>query len=640
VVVLLPINCDALRVDGGEGRPADFWFANAHFHGVIRHPQDSQTLPGLGGGTIIDWATWSGEDLVHEVVPLIDGDWMQVSDYELLEDRLVLRGERRSLPDRPAEPTGEAVEVQYVLQADSPWLEVQGANGYWVHPRGGQEVYEGRLVNPTEVLAHDGVLEQDLGGALRISARRLLLAPADQAWAELGGVAAEVAAPEASLLAFYQGDQLLGRREAPAELASITLPPGTTALRSEANGRAPSPLTPVAPEPLTLVLGGRGSLDLQIAWPPEHERRPLGVTWQAPDGRSGQGILLPEGGRLSLGEGRHRLELLTGPDVAPFATEVELQAGEDAVLGVGLSARFDPSPFIPVGLGWPADRDRTYRGSNTDTLIQAWSEGIRYLVVGALNEITGVSGSATGLPTLAVDNGTRFQDRELGYQLVSWSWSANSKHGAHGTPDTQGLPPAEVLAALDGGRGQNWVQADLGWLRVAGPAALWSTWPDFVRLADPGASGPTVAWADWFRALDAGRALVPTGDVTWIPVDDPKQVSDRVSLSALGQGAVSAGNGPLLWLNVDGATPGLAAPEEEPSRLEGRRVVLRWRGAESAYQVALMLDGEVIDAWSPAGPDETLDLRREDLNGRYLTLAAWGGGVWATTGPVWLGPTP
>ena len=47
------ITCTAMRVTSGEGRAADYWMANSLFRALIRHPQDSQTAVGVGGGTVV-----------------------------------------------------------------------------------------------------------------------------------------------------------------------------------------------------------------------------------------------------------------------------------------------------------------------------------------------------------------------------------------------------------------------------------------------------------------------------------------------------------------------------------------------------------------------------------------------------------
>jgi hypothetical protein len=127
-------SCDAMIPANGEGRSADTAIANAWFRAIIRHPMASLTRPGVGGGTVVDIAPWDAADPVQEIIPIVGGGALDVDGFELEDDGVRAEGTIVPLPDAPSE-AGRG-EFRWVIEADQPILQVEGADGLWIHPRG------------------------------------------------------------------------------------------------------------------------------------------------------------------------------------------------------------------------------------------------------------------------------------------------------------------------------------------------------------------------------------------------------------------------------------------------------------------------------------------------------------------------
>src|SRR5690606_34212908 len=122
----------------------------------------------------------------HEVAPLVDGGWLVLDDVEIGDDHVTLRGVLRARPDRPVDSEGTRHEVTWSIRPDEPWLHLDGADGLWIHPAAEPRLVGGWAVHDRVVYGHDGRVEADLGGALRVSgASGLLVAPPAEAWAEV-----------------------------------------------------------------------------------------------------------------------------------------------------------------------------------------------------------------------------------------------------------------------------------------------------------------------------------------------------------------------------------------------------------------------------------------------------------------------
>lgn len=630
-VVASALWCNDMRVPGGEGRVADFYLANSVFSAVIRHPVDALTLAGVGGGTVVDAAPWGHRDRLHEVAPLVDGGWLLVDDWQVEPDGFRIGGTVVSLPDRPADRVGERREVRWRIRPDVPWLELEGADGLWLHPIGGVDVFGDRIVAGDVVYGHDGALDDDLGGAMRIDgATRLIVAPLADAWGWLADEPVEVGgqAPGADTILLWRGDEVVGRLPVDGEGGfAATVDASVDGLQARGGGRAPSPIVPAGAD-VQLELGDPGFVTLRPTW--TSRPRSLLVTWRADDGRGGRSVLGPDGGTLAIGAGAHDLTISAGPASQPRDIRVEIAPEQTVEVGIPVLPRFDPGPRVLVGVGWAADRARTWRGSDLGAALLASGLGYDYVVFTAEDEVAGVDDRSGSFPRLIARNGTELLHRGGDFGILSWSFAANDRRNAHGAPDISGRGPVEALALAEGGPGRGRLTAvDLGWLDLVTAPHLADPVPDFVHLSHPGVDGE--AWTSWFRWLDSGALLSPLGPYTWARVDDPGVLGAADVERALIPGAVSVGTGALLRFSVEGVGPGgLVGPTEEPPL-----VAIRVDGDDSLDRVALIGEGgQVLLSWTT-----TPTPVRKRLPSRWVVAVAWSTttSAWAATGPVWTG---
>ncbi|MFT4621760.1 MAG: hypothetical protein ACI8PZ_000412 [Myxococcota bacterium] len=626
------IVCSDMRMPSGVGGLTDYLMANALFRAVIRNPQDSLTVPGVGGGTVIDAAPWPDPDRLHEAIPLVGGGWLDVDAMETGPDRVTLTGTIRSLRDRVAARAGDAAVVSWVIAPDDPWLYLEGADGLWIHPTGEFDLLDGQLVHDGIVYGHDGVVEVDLGGAIRVTGTRGLLpaAPAD-AYSELNPLEVSGTAVGASRVVFLSGDRSLGRVPVVDDRFETRAPAGTDAIVSEGGANARSQRRPPSVN-MDLPLGERGWIDLQPSWgdtPP----RPLGVAYRTDDGRSGRVLSAPDGGRLVIGAGGVDLEFFGGPDLAPVTARVVVPDGEVTSLGIELHQRFDPGDRVLAALGWPGDGSRTWRGTDVAAINDAWRAGLGFVITAPEDEIGTANGTILGLPTLLQIDGSR-SISDAGWSVVSWPWSPNAALAAHGAVDPAGLSAADLLAAARGGPNTNRrTVVDLPWFSEAPPPWDADPHPTYVRLSHPGADDPQSAWASWISWLDAGIAVPPVGDLTWVEVDDASAPADPDVLAGLAAGATVATTGPLLVLRWAGATHGEVVA---PGRLSDTDVRLTGVGLGALDELVVFgSDGAVYEG--PLSSDH-ISIRFE-LGGDpgWLMAAAWDteGSEWVATSPIW-----
>lgn len=624
-VRVAPVSCDGQRVPGGEGRGADVWMANAWLRVVLRHPQDAATLAGVGGGTVVDASTWDGEDVLHEVAPIVGGGGLAVEDWALEPDGLRLSGVVVSLPDRPADTPGAPRTVRWTLDPDGPWLRLEGADGLWIHARGDAEVLDGQVRVGAVVVGHDGVVAEDLGGALRVDgAGRLLVAPATEAWGLLAEEPVRLSgvAPGATELWLLRDGERVGWLPLTDGRFDARIGAAVTAVQAHASGRAPSPPTPPG-EGLSLALGGAGAVRVEPLGAP----RPFRVEWTADDGRSGEVELPADGGELALGAGGFDLRASAGPSRLPALARVEVASGTVVTWRARLEPAFDVGAYVQVALGAPSDVDRTFRGSDAAAVRRLAAEGFDHVVFTPADEVATVE-AEDARDLLTWRNGARLTDRAGAWNIWSWSWSANPKNNAHGVHDVAGLAPEDALAVAWGGPSRDrFTAVDTGFLRAVGMPWQLDPRPDLVRLDHPLVDPE--GWDRWFRWLDARAALLPIGPVTWVPVEDPSAVSAVDVERGLIRGRASAGTGPLLRLEVNGRGPGervVLAGASLPVRAE-------LRGGPLDRLAVLGAGGRLLgEAGGPVWEGAP------DLEQGWVVAVAWNedGGDWAVTGPVWL----
>jgi hypothetical protein len=619
--------------------------ANQWFRTVIRHPQTALTVPGLGGGTLIDAAPWGYRDRLHEAIPLVGGGWLDVEEFEAGEDRIRVAGWVAPLPDRPASAQGSWAEVTWVIDPDLPWLRLEGADGLYLHPALDFDLLDGQLWEAV-VYGQDGEMDADLGGAVRFSGSTGLLI--ERSGAALSYLASDLqvlsgTATGADTLALFREGEVIGRLHLTDDTFDLLVPADADGVRAEAPGRAPSATVPPGAG-LDLSPGPPGGFVIDVAWD-GHRPRPVQVAWSDREGRAGVVVLPPMGGALRLGAGKFDVTLSAGPSVAPRALVVEVGPEEAIRLGASMSARFDPGSRVLADLAWPGTRSRSWRGTDAQALRRAVGEGLGFVVVAPEDDAADATADPTDLARIRWRNGALLTSTR-GWAIASWPWAATPRRGGHGVAPVRDMSAADALAAAWGGAATSrFTVVDLAWLEEVGPPWTVAPHPDFVRLDHPGVAGPiSGSWDAWFDWLDAGAALVPVGPRAWVEVDDLDVMGAEDVEFGLVRGHVTATSGPLVTLTVDDVgpgevvfTPGVGRPVPN-TELRAHLTVAS--AATLVDRVALVSDGgEILGQWTPDNGQMDTDLRLRGTH-RWMIAVAWStnGAAWATTNPVWIQP--
>jgi hypothetical protein len=627
--------CRDQRFTDGDGRPEDYWLANSRLRAVVRHPQASLTLAGVGGGTIVDAAPWGRADAVLEVAPLVAGGWLSVDDLRVSADAITLAGVVTALPDRaPGPADGERREVTWRVGPDEPFLRLEGADGLWVHPSEALDLLDGWLFGARVALGTDGVLEEDLGGAVRYAGvtRVWITEPAEALAASPGPHQALSGFAEgAATVRLFRGDAWVGTLPVADDGAfGATIPTDIDGVQAHGAGRPPSPVR--APgEGLSLRLGAPATLDLAIGWEAARPR-PVRLRWSAADGRSGVDALDPLGESLALGAGVYTLELSAGPWVTPRTLRVELAPDSAARLGTRLVGAFDPDPYVYAALSWPAARSRTVRAIDQERLRDAVLRGLSFVVATAEDDVGAAVPYVSDAAWIRAETGARLTHPD-GWDLVAWPWRAASRRSASGVPSLARLAPLDSLALAWGGAGTDrTLTADLELLQTL-DAPSWSVFPrpELVGLPAPGFP-PFSRWRTWFDWLDAGRFLLPSGPRHWLDVEEPDRYGAVDLLRAVHRGRFATGTGAWLDLRVDEAGPGEVLPGPPPTDDTGlatrgpveHAVRLRVQGGAFAIRhLALVTTGGVLAAtWET--PDGALEVVETVPLDGWVVAVAWG----------------
>jgi len=629
-----------MTLSRGEGKVGDLWLANALFRAVLRHPASSQTLVGIGGGTVVDAAPWGVADRLHEVAPLVQGGGLRVTDYALFEDGIQLVGTVTALPDRPIAHEGAAAEVFWRIAPDAPYLTLEGADGLWMHGSGEHSLTDGWLWYDEVVYGHDGVSE-DLGGAIRVEdATRLVIGSAHQVMALRAGddgVAIDGRTDDASQLALYRGLTRVGRLPVEAgEDFQAVLPREIDGLRAEAPGHAPGPL--VSPGTgLSVSAGATGAVELRPGW--LGRPRPLKVAYEAADGRAGHRLLPSDGAVIDLGAGAYDLWVSAGPAWESQALHVEIPPDQTVYLGVELAPRFDPGHHVLALTDWPSDRSRTWRGSDYRAVWEAWASGSDWVALTPEDEIAAATGGALGFPPIPHRNGSMTLDRDGAWAIRTWEWKDTPSRSGHGAVDLVGLDANDALAAAIGGPARDHHSTvEIGWLQAATSPWAVDPIPEGVHLVPPGLAGPAAAWGPWFDWLDAGRALAPMGPAVWVEVTDPDVLGAEDVEQQLTAGRTIGTTGPLLLLQFAGNLPGDQVAESLVG-LQGFTEITLLGGRDLDHLALIGSGGQILAEWTPTG--DTFAVTSVVQPGRWVLAAAWDdlGTSFAVTAPVWIDPT-
>jgi hypothetical protein len=632
--------CDDEAIDGGEGRRADWVIENAYVRFVVRHPGAPLTLLGLAGGTVIDAAPVGGEDCLIELVPLVEGGWLDRAELAVEQDSdhaaIEIVGTPAPIPFLAStlEPGLGSATVRYVLGPDDKALTVEGVEGFWLLPMAGAERSGATLRSEGCMVAVDGEAE-DFGGGVRYHGGGLLAA----------------GEPEEVLAALWPGgEQVSGSTagEGVEILAGATpvgwlpvdddgafegiLPAGADGLRALADGYAAGPVVAVGQD-LELPLGGEGRVGVRVL---DRAGSSLSARATAVDAHGHRRVLAvePEGSWLPLGAGRWEIELDAGP---LYARERYLLAGlsGEVEIDVVLDGPGAPPGWALADLRVEASPSRVSRTTPERALGLAASGGVDFAVVVARDEVASAAIEQPWDARLATASGSWAVSDDQG-SVLAWPYSSNVRKPAHGAVAWSGLSAEDILRVAAGTQAQQRLLAvDAAWIQAAGPALAWDPVPDMLTLAD----------ADEIPLLlelyDAWVDLTPTGPLTWLWLEHAEQASTVEYERALIAGRSVATTGPLIALEVDGQAPGSLVSGRGPVVVDLRL----WAPRDTPLAgLALIVDGVEVERWDLTGQleSERLAARRHVLSERYVLAFAWGpegtpGSSWVVTAPVWTG---
>jgi hypothetical protein len=601
--------CSDLELTDGEARNGDLWLGNSLIRVVFKHPLTALTVPGLGGGTVVDAAPWGYRDRAHELIPIVDDGWLIVDTMEVDEDagRVTVSGVVGSLPDRAATAPGARRTVTWTLEPDSPWLGLEGADGLWIHPHGDFRLLDGQVVHDSLTYGHDGDAVEDLGGAVRISGvSRVLIAPTQEAsaWLYPDGVEVQgTTSVDAERVAlFADGVQIAQIGVDPEGVFAGRAPAAVDALRAEGPPFGPSATVPPGND-LVLPLASSGALELTLAFDGPRPR-PARLTWADGQGQSGELSVPAGGGTVTLPAGALDLVVDAGPLSKPWTGHVELPGGASVPLAIELAGA-DAGDRMLAAVTWPVSRSRTWRGTDEDAARAAMLAGADLIVATPEDEVATTLLYAEDAPHLVARNGSMLTDPE---------------------------------AAWGGDSATRFVAVDLPFLELAGAPWEVDPDPDMLRLPAPGALG-LAAWQTWYAWLDAQVDLVPVGPLTWVDVADPTLAGGVDVEAGLLRGRVCATTGPLVTLDVAGAAPGdLRLDDGTP--VVGVVQVIDPRGLLDRVGLLgpggeLLAEAELVDG----APPLSVELTGAE---RWVAAVAWStdGEQFAVTGPVWSSPAP
>ena len=649
--VLRPVGCEQELIAGGEGRTSDWLLATHAYRAILRHPQASLTLPGTSGGTIIDFAPWGYRDRLHEIVPLIDGGWLDVNDLEIHDNDLILRGHLAPLPGQPHLSSDAEHEVTWTVEPDSPWLQITGADSVWIHAATDVDLLGKQLATTGVQYSHDALTSVDLGGAIIADGASAVIAlspidPLDALYPT--GARIEGTAEGATHIRLFEEGETVGRVPVSDGHFESQIPTTVEWIRAEGDDLGPSEF--VAPGvDLDLSLTALGSVSLFFSWQ-DTAARPVRIEWTDPD-LGLQWTLMPaNGGTLSLPEANYLLTATAGPGIAPRTLMAEVRSDLASEIAVAMKPQFKVMQHAFAAIRWPSDRSPTYRGSNHSSLTEAVSEGIQFAVLAPENDVADAPSDTFEQADIHWRNGSTVTHPD-GWTISSWPWSANARRAGHGAPNIRAMSPEDALAAVFAGPGTNrWAVVDLPWLAVSPPPWSIHPKPTCVRLGtELTATDFASELSPWFQWLDAGVPLSPIGPRNWIEVNDPTQSSAVEFEAGLIAGRTVASTGPMLSVDVWGAHPGdiailtppAADPEEQrpPAQQYPVHLMLQHDGTREFTLTIFGEAGQVLhqsDAPN-SGTEETVWI---DDPGRWLVVHARSSDTqqWAITAPIWFEP--
>ncbi|MCB9742930.1 MAG: hypothetical protein H6741_05465 [Alphaproteobacteria bacterium] len=630
------IGCSDELPRNSEGRTGDVLLQNAFLSVIIRSPGEALTLVGAPGGTIVDAAPVGWNDRLLEAVPVVDGTWMFTRSWSWGVDSegawLTLEGGAATVLglNEPASvdrvDEGAERRLTYRLRPDSHVLELEGADGLYLHGALGTELAQAGVFHTGIGYLTDGTGVEDLGGAA-------IFAHADRlAVGTLADVvgALEPEAPRAS--GRCAGERVRVEDAQGRALAWLDadfdspMPLGAAALVCLAEGHADGAATPLG-EDLSLSPGPAGALWVRVT-------DDSGAAIPAVVEVDGLPYALPPGGAaLPTGPGTKALRIHHGPAYGEWTGTLSVPEGAVTPLSLSLDRAIEAEGWVLVDLFREASPSRTARAVASDDLDLAAAAGVGFALQTALDEVARPFHSDWSGDWLRYRAGSRAETVSAG-AVWSWPWGSNTRYAGHGATDWIELSPELVLVgAMGDSSPRRFTVVDADWIQEAGPPGGWGATPTLLRVRGP-------SDLDTVRALlDAGARVGLVGPVTWSPVPGGEALASAVAVErGLVRGDSVASAGPLLELSrvsapEDSGGDSAVEPADAPVDLSLR---LQARGDARVDAVEVYVDGQLVASFTPTR-GETLSLEAEltELRGRWALAVAWGED-WAYSAPLWL----
>jgi len=577
--------------------------ATDRFRAILRHPQDALSIAHVGGLSLLDLSVWpDGADRLHEAVPLVGGGWLDIAEWSLEDDAITVAGTVVSLPDQPAPSEGRWAEVRW--RFDGSTIEAEGADGFYIHPRGAVE-RDGEAFAMPDMVLRDGGATVDLGGAIRTDSPSFRVDTPSEAWA-LDEPLVEVRT-DAPVLELQRDGVVVGRAPVDRDLGTTWIE-AVDAVRAVQSGRAPGPWVPLTPVGVDAPRGDEGSLEIVLA-----DRRGAILDWSSDDGRSGERILGPGGGTLATGPGIYDLQLRADPLREAWSATVEVLPGD--VVEVEAPWRGGGrDEWALVQIGAPSDRNRSWRGTNGDAVRRVHAMGADVAAFLVEDDTVDIDPWEDARSELRAHGGLlrRGVGPDGPWRIAAWPVPENARKNAHGALGAATDDPVEAFASAWGGTNEiRHVQVDVATLDMLGPAHTLPALPDLVHLEAP--DDDLDNWSPWLDRLEEGRSLTPTAEHTWVPVGDRAALAIAEVDQALFAGPVCAGSGPLVVLDRTRQT--LVA-----SRLDADTgTVELWTDQGLVHRA----EGPVARSFPPQ-------------DARWAIAVVRDREAWAVTGPIWL----
>jgi len=598
------VSCNAVLM-GSDGRSTDFHLGNRAFTSLVRHPTLAVSAVGVGGMTVVDAAPWGGIDQLLEAIPLVADGWMEVTDFELLDDGLRVFGNIRDLPDRPSTDWGAPVEITWRVHPELPLLTAEGAQGMYLLVGGPSQLRGNTLAGDDVAYGFGGSIE-DLGGAIRASSPELWIAPGGDPYVGRGVSRASGASVLAEHIELYADEARLAVVPVIDGLFDFAVPEGATSMRAVAVGRSPSESVPIA-EGVSIEPGEYGAMQWLPSWgelPPQGAR----AVWSTPEGIH-EVLLPPTGGTLPIGPQPTRVQVHSRPDLGV----IEFDARPGDVRLSPMTPAFDVGSRLLAAPTWPSARSRTWRGSNDQALDLALASGLVWVVMTPEDAV----GPPLSDPPLLYTSGVLSEVD--GQQISSWPYTNRPRQDGWGAPNPQDRSLA--MAELSGTS------------RIVEPAFLGAlglpfttdTWPTGVLLSRPDAALDDLA--PWFAWLDEQAWLPAYGPRVWVDVPDPTLYGYADIEQALVRGNSCATTGPLLILTIDGTGSGEVAQLDPDGGLA--RVEVR---SDQALDRLVLVGstGRVLADWDSPGAEVEFPVEADS----WWVAIGWSADHWAVTSPV------